>query len=163
MNQHEWLRSKDPQAMLSHIQANASPGQFRLFAVACSSRVLNLTEELKSECQSVINLARKYAESGNDCSTPQQLAVVVAAAAAAYSAAAAAASRSDAKAYAVHACYASSMLTGTGYADDEASVWSVASDAAAADDTSKDNREREIQADLLRSILGNSFCCPSSD
>jgi hypothetical protein len=85
------------------------------------------------------------------------LCLVAAAATAAFAAAAVDHTGTDAEGFAAHAVYAASALTGTGYADEGAMVWSVAADAAAADEATVGESERAAQAALARQVFGNPF------
>lgn len=81
--------------------------------------------------------------------------LAAAAACAAFAAAAAESSGVDAQSFAAHAVYSAAALTGMGYADEAAMIWSVAADAAAADEGTKSGAERTAQAELVRQVFGN--------
>jgi hypothetical protein len=156
MTESEWADSTDPQEMLTSLQGKVSERKLRLFAMACCRRAWHLFPEPDVGCQDVVELTERYAEEAAQSGEQARVYLPAAAASAAF-AAAAIASSDDSPALSAHAAFAASSLTGSGYADDEAMVWSVAADAAAADDANTDQTERRVQCALLRDIFGNPF------
>ncbi len=157
MTEADWLVSTNPQVMLAHLSGLAREGELRQFAAACCRRIWHLLPQPRDEFQRVLQLAQSAA---NDIPDDPNRARVYAAAAASCAAFAAAAAESvgpDAEAFAAHAVYAASALTGAGYADEEAMVWSVAADASAADEATCSENERAAQAELIRKLFGNPF------
>jgi hypothetical protein len=153
----EWLASDNPQPMLAYLGDRVSERELREFAAACCLRVWHLlprpTDDFREPLQRCQQLAR---EAGHDPERAE-LYLAAAAACAAFAAAAAEHAGTDAEGFAAHAVYAASALTGSGYADEAAMVWSVAADAAAADEATAGAAERAAQADLARRVFGNPF------
>jgi hypothetical protein len=143
--------------MLGTLSGKTTDRKLRLFAAACCRRVEHLLPD-DIGCREAITRAERFADGSSSGPTQTELVVAAAACSAAFAAAAAANAKDaeEAAALAAHAAYSSSCLTGTGYADDEAQVWSVAADASAAAEHF-DADELAFQASLLRHIIGNPF------
>lgn len=156
MTEAEWQACTDPQQMLAFLKSIAGNRKLRLFAVACCRRICSLLPH-DVGCQQAIVVAEQFAD-GNASAAHRTDVVAAAVASAAAFAAAAVGSpdEGDGRAFAAHAAYAASSLTGTGYAEEEVVVWSVAADAASAEEYF-DEGEFCCQAKLLRDIFGNPF------
>ena len=157
MTEAEWLASTDPQAMLDYLVDQADECLLRQFTAECCRRVWHLLPQPNDEYQNVLDLSERLAVASPSGESRAKLYLAAAASCAAFAAAAAENAGNDAESYASHAIYAAGALTGTGYADEEVMVWSVAADAAAADEATQSNAERGAQAELLRRLLGNPF------
>jgi hypothetical protein len=157
MTETEWLASANPQPMLDYLAGQVSERKLRHFAAACCRRVWHLLPRPKAEFRRVLALSSRVGREAPDDPSRAKLYVAAAASCAAFAAAAIENSGPDAEAYAAHAVYAASALTGAEYADEEVMVWSVAADAAAADDATKSATERAAQAELVRKVFGNPF------
>ncbi len=171
MTENEYLTSADPYEMFGSITAQYrfSERKLRLFAVACAQRVLHLLPEPESEygCRAAFAaMERRANEPAAEVSGDPDRLIAAAAESCAGFAAAAVAARGDPKeaaSYAAHAVYAGSALTGNGYADTPAMVWSVAGDAGLAVDGITDDLEVLAQTDLVLDIFGNPFRPPVAD
>jgi hypothetical protein len=156
MTEAEWRAATDPQPMLVDLldRGGASERKLRLFAVACCQRILRLLPD-SVRCREAVEEAERFADSHPPEAHRSKVLTAVAASTAAFAATAVGSpDGADAGAFAAHAAYAASSLTGTGYADDEAAVWSVAADAAGVEECF-DAGELRCQADLLRDLFGN--------
>ena len=163
MTEDEWIHGTDPYELLGSItkQRSFSERKIRLFAVACCHRVLHLLPEPETQwqCRAAFERAAERAESpaAEVARDPDHLVAALAESCGGFAAAALSLVHTDpteAQAYAAHAVYASSGLTGTGYADSPAMVWSVAADAGAAIDGITDDLEPLVQAEIVRDIFG---------
>jgi hypothetical protein len=143
--------------MLAHIIGRVGERELRKFAAACCRRVWHLLPQPSEDFRRPLDLCERLAQEAPTDTDRAQLYVAAAAACAAFAAAAAEHTGSEAEAFAAHAFYAASALTGLGYADEEAMVWSVAADAANADDATVGLAERTAQAELARRIFDNPF------
>jgi hypothetical protein len=152
-----WHTSVNPQPMLAYIAARVGERELREFAAACCRRVWHLLPQPGDDFDRLLELCQQLTREAPPDADRARLYVAAAAACAAFTAAAAEHAGSEAEAFAAHAVYAASALTGSGYADEESEVWSVAADAAAADDATKGVAERAAQAELARRVFGNPF------
>ena len=157
MTEAEWHASVNPQPMLAHVAGRVGERELREFATACCHRVWHLLPQPDDDFRRPLELCQQLARDASPNADRARLYVAAAAACAAFAAAAAEHAGSEAEALAAHAVYAASALTGSGYADDEAAVWSVAADAAAADEATTGAVERAAQAKLARRVFGNPF------
>src|SRR5262245_40305117 len=126
MTETEWLASTNPQPMLAHLSGRVSERRLRSFAAACCRRVWHLLPVPRDEFERVLARVRRRVREAPADPARALLYEAAAASCAAFAAAAAEAGAEDAQAFAAHAVYAAGALTGAGYADDEAMVWSVA-------------------------------------
>jgi hypothetical protein len=143
--------------MLAHLSGRISERQLRRFTAACCRRIWPLLPEPRSDFRDALDLCERLADQAPVDSNRARLYTAAAAACAAFAAAAAESSEAEAQSFAAHAVFAAAALTGIGYADEEAMIWSVAADAAAADEYTKSEAERAAQAELLRNVFGNPF------
>lgn len=163
MNDKEWVGCDNPQPMIAALEGKADERMLRQFAAQCCRRIWPLIQEANAGGEAaVIATEQATAQPTPEAdATRIELVTAATAACAAFAAAAIGASiagdKEEAKNLATHAAFASSALTGTGYADEGAMIWSVAADAGYADDANQDATERKAQADLLRAIVGNPF------
>ncbi len=157
MTEAEWDTSTNPQPMLDFLSGQATERKLRQFAVTCCRRVWHLLPQPRAKFRRVLQRTCRVAWDTQPDPARARLYLAAAASCAAFAAAAAENVGGDAEAYAVHAVYAASALTGSGYADEEAMVWSVAADAAAADEATESTAERAAQADLMRKVFRNPF------
>lgn len=160
MTEPEWLASTHPDPMIAHISDSVSERKLRRFTSACCRRVWHLLPRPRREFRRLLELSRRVAREQPPDPARAKLYAAAAASCAAFAAAAAENNGPDAEALAAHAVYAAAALTGAGYADEEATVWSVAADAAAADHATRATTERAAQADLIRMVVGNPFRNP---
>ena len=156
MTEGEWLSSTNPQPMLDYLSGRSGERELRQFAAACCSRIWHLLPEDGLDFRQVFDLRQQLARDVPFDANRSRLYLPAAAATAAFAAAAMEHAGAEAQAFAAHSVYAASSMTGAGYADEEAVIWSVAADAAAADEATTLNVEREAQADLVRRILGKT-------
>ena len=163
MTRSEWVNCENPQPMIAAFDGKIEERLLRQFAVECCQRIWPLIQEANAGGEDAVASAKQFVSNQNIGSDTKRVELITAAAAAcaAFAAAAVGASiagdRDEAKNLATHAAFAASALSGTGYADEEAMIWSVAADADYADDANQDRTERKAQADLLRTIIGNRF------
>jgi hypothetical protein len=153
MTDAEWLASDNPQAMLAHLAHRIGERELREFAVACCLRVWHLPPQPRDTFRDMLERCQRFAHEATPDVNRARLYLAAAAATAAFAAAAADHTGAEAEAFAAHAVSAASALTGAGYADEEAVVWSVAADAAAADEATTGMLERAAQAELARQIF----------
>ncbi len=157
MTEAEWLTSTNPQPMLACLAGRVGERQLREFAIACCRRIWDLLPQSGSDFRRPLDLCQQLAREAQPDADRAGLYLAAAAATAALAAAAAEHAGPEAEAFAAHAVYAASSLTGAGYADEESLVWSVAADAAAADEATTDTAERAAQAELARRVFLNPF------
>ena len=155
MTDAEWLACTNPQPMIVEVSGHVGEDVLRQFAVACCRRIWHLLPEPRDEFLRVLELSASVPRGVSADPDRAKLYEAAAASCAAFAAAAAENLGVEAEGFAAHALYAASALTGTGYADREVMIWSVAADAAAADDATASGSERAAQADLLRKLLGD--------
>lgn len=162
MNESEWLNCSDPQPMIDFLNGKIREELLRQFAVQCCRRIWPLIQDANEGAETAVASAEQLLNQQISSNAKRvELYTAAAAACAAFAAAAAGANiagdRKEAKSLATHAAFAASALSGTGYADEEAMVWSVAADASYADEANQDATERKAQAELLRTVIGNPF------
>lgn len=162
MNESEWLNCSDPQPMIDFLNGKIGEELLRQFAIQCCRRIWPLIQEANEGAETAVASAEQLLNQQISSDAKRvELYTAATAACAAFAAAAAGADtagdREEAKGLAAHAAFAASALSGTGYAEDEAMVWSVAADASHADDANQDATERKAQAELLRTIARNPF------
>lgn len=157
MTKAEWLSSVNPQPMLAHLSGRVGERELREFAAACCLRVWHLLPQPRDDFRNPLEQCQRLAKEMKPDEDRARLYLAAAAASAAFAAAAAEHEGAEAAAFASHAIYAASALTGTGYADEEVMVWSVAADAARADEVTTGMAERAVQAGLVRRVFGNPF------
>jgi hypothetical protein len=143
--------------MLAYIAGRVDERALLEFATACCKRVFHLLPQPGGDFRRLVEQCERHAREATPDADRARLYVAAAAACAAFAAAAAEHTGADAEAFAAHAVYAASALTGSGYADEEAAVWSVAADAAAADEATTGKAERAAQAEIARRVFGNPF------
>jgi hypothetical protein len=143
--------------MLAHLTGRVGERELREFAVACCLRVWHLLPQPADGFREPLERCQRLAREVGPDAERAALYLAAAAASAAFAAAATEHTGADAEAFASHAVYAASALTGLGYADEPAMVWSVAVDAAAADEATIGSAERAAQAELARRVFGNPF------
>jgi hypothetical protein len=153
----EWLTSTNAQPMLAFLSGQVGERELREFAAGCCLRVWHLLPQPQGDFLHVLERCRRLAREAESDAKRAVLYLAAAAASAAFAAAAAEHQGQDAAAFAAHAVHAAGALTGTGYADEEAMVWTVAADADAADEATTGASERAAQADLARRVFGNPF------
>ena len=157
MDEAEWLASDNPQPMLAHVAGRANERELREFAAACCLRIWHLLPKPDDDFREPLQRCQRLAREAGPDAERAKLCLAAAAASAAFAAAAVDHAGGDAEGFAAHAVYAASALTGSGYADEAAMVWSVAADAAAADEATVGASERVSQAELVRQVFGNPF------
>ncbi len=153
----EWLTSDSPQLMLAHLAGRVGERELRDFAVACCLRVWHLLPQPDDNFREPLQLCQRLAREAVPDTERAELCLVAATASAAFAAAAVDHAGTEAAEFAAHAVYAASAMTGSGYADEAEMVWSVAADAAAADEATVGASERAAQAELARRVFGNPF------
>jgi hypothetical protein len=145
--------------MLAQIAGRVRERELRLFAVGCCLRIWHLLPQPDDGFREPLQRCQRLARDANHDAERAELYLAAAAATAAFAAAAVEHCGSDAEGFAAHAIYAASALTDIGYADDATTVWSLAADAAGADDATVGTSERTAQAKLARQVFGNPFRC----
>jgi hypothetical protein len=161
MTASEWANCDNPQPMIAVLDGKVEERLLRKFAVECCQRIWPLILEANAGAEGAVAAAKRLIDQQATSTDAKRIELYTAAAAAcaAFAAAAVGANiagdQDEAKSLATHAAFAASALSGTGYADEEAMIWSVAADAGFADDANQDNTERKAQADLLRAIIDN--------
>jgi hypothetical protein len=155
----EWLSSSNPQPMLAYLAGRAGERELREFAAACCLRVWHLLPHQGNDFREVLERCQRLARAREADADAERAELYLAAVAscAAFAAAAAEHVGAEAEQFAAHAVYAASALTGSGYADEAVLVWSVAADAAAADESTVGVAERVAQAELARRVFANPF------
>lgn len=157
MTETEWLTSTNAQEMLFELTGRAGERDLRLFAIACCHRIMHQLPSPVDDYLEPLQLCEQYAREAQHDPQRIELYLAAVAASAAFAAAATESFGEDSEGYASHAVYAASALTGSGYADTAATIWSAAADASLADEATRSLDERKVQSDLLRDVFGNPF------
>jgi hypothetical protein len=160
----EWLRSTDPDALLHYLRGKASDRQFRLFACACCRRIWHLLRDKRS--REAVETTEWFADGQTDRQTLHEAREAGEQVIGRFAA-------RDGQADALAASVAAVLLAEANVARGAAQVAERAAEAvsyyavrqrswpdlgsAKQARLAAKGAEREVQADLLRHIIGNPF------